>query len=281
MANSFSIAVCQMQVGADKNSNLKKAGQMIHEAAGLGADMVILPEMFNITYNARMMAANAEYYPGNSTEFLARAAEENRIILVGGSIAEKDPDGSVYNTSFVFDEKGQLIGRHRKIHLFDIDIPGKATFKESSVLSAGNNITVIKHQKICFSLLICYDCRFPELFRAATSEGAQLVVIPAAFTIPTGSMHWDLIMRCRAVDHQVYIAAASPARTPGSSYQPWGHSMIVDPWGSVLDKAETQEKIITARIDLDLVNKVREELPIIKHRRLDLYETTFKKPAPI
>lgn len=281
MSDNFSIAVCQMQVGPDKNDNLKKAGIMIQKAASQGADMVILPEMFNITYDARMMAANAENYPGVSTEFLAHAAEENKLILVGGSIAEKDQAGHVYNTSFVFDEKGQLIGRHRKIHLFDIDIPGKVTFKESSVLSAGTSITVIKHNKICFSLLICYDCRFPELFRAATSEGAQLVVIPAAFTIPTGSIHWDLTMRCRAVDNQVFIAAASPARTPGSSYQPWGHSMIVDPWGFVVDKAETQEKIITAQIDLDLINKVREELPLIKHRRLDLYETKFKKPTDI
>lgn len=275
--DKLAVAICQMQVTDDKDNNLQKAAQMVNEAARMGACLIVLPEIFNAPYQTDRLADYAESIPGKTTDVLANLAMQNKILLVGGSIPEKDCRGKIYNSSCVFDEGGKIIGKHRKVHLFDIDIPGQISFKESDIFTPGNNITVIEHSGLRFGLMICYDVRFPEFARLATLAGAQLLVIPAAFNLTTGPAHWDLLMRSRAVDNQLFVVAASPARKPDASYQAWGHSMLVDPWGTIINQGDEKEEIVYAELDLSVIDKTRQELPLLEHRRLDIYELSNKK----
>lgn len=272
---NLKIAICQMNVGSDKNANLGKASQMIGMAAGQGAEVIVLPEIFNSPYQTDLFPLYAEPFPGPSTNFLAAAAKKYGVCLIGGSIVEQDSDGLIYNSSFVFDEQGNFLARHRKVHLFDIDITGKISFRESDTLAAGDAITMFNYKSIGFGLMICYDCRFPELARAAVLEGAKIFIIPAAFNLTTGPAHWELLMRSRAVDNQVFIAAASPARNPAASYQAWGHSMVVDPWGTIIQEAGINEEIVFAELDFSRLERVRQELPVLKQRRTDVYDLKY------
>ena len=274
--HNIKVGIIQMSVTDNKSLNLDKAQAMIIKACQQGAQMVVLPEVFNSPYQTDLFPNYAEPYPGPTTRLLSSLAAEHEVLLVGGSIIEKDGDGKLYNSSFVFNEKGQLLGRHRKVHLFDINLPGKITFRESDTLNSGNSITVIRHQGLCFSIMICYDFRFPELARAAVLEGAKLLVVPAAFTVTTGEAHWDLLMRSRAVDNQCFVIAASPARNPESSYQAWGHSMVVDPWGQIIAEVGEAEGIIYAELDFEQLEQIRQQLPLLEHRRHDLYQLNYK-----
>jgi len=280
MEKQLSIALCQMMTIASKEGNLARAAWMIKQAADKGADLVVLPEVFNAPYQADLFPEYAETYPGPTTEFLSRMARENNILLAGGSIIE-ECQGKLYNSSFVFDEGGNLLGRHRKIHLFDVDMPGRITFKESDTLSPGHNLTLIKHRKAVFGLLICYDIRFPELARALALAGAELLILPAAFNHTSGPLFWELMMRSRAVDQQVYLAAAAPAFNPEAEYPAWGKSMIVDPWGQILAQADQQEELILANLDFSVNLQVRKEIPLLDHRRTDLYRLNYKRPKNI
>jgi predicted amidohydrolase len=276
MGANLKIAICQMRVANHKLDNLNHAGELIREAARNSAHLVVLPEIFNVPYQTELMAANAEYFPGPTTTFLSDLARQHKIILVGGSIPERDKDGKVYNSSYVFDEQGELIGKHRKMHLFDIDIPGQIQFQESAVLAAGDRLQIVRQKDLVFAVIICYDIRFPELARLAALEGAQLLIVPAAFNLTTGPAHWELLMRSRAVDNQLFVIAASPARNTETKYQPWGHSLVVDPWGTIMSEAGTAEEIIYAELDLSLIAKVRQEMPLYLHRRTDVYDLHFQ-----
>lgn len=269
--NKLKIAICQVEVGDDKAANLSVTEDMISEAVEMGAEMVVLPEVFNSPYQSSLFPFFAETYPGITTDFLSGSALKHKICLVGGSIIEKAVDG-LYNTSFIYDPSGRLIGQHRKIHLFDVKIENGITFRESDTLCAGNDITLVRFGPLCFGVMICFDVRFPELSRRYVLGGAQMLVVPAAFNTVTGPAHWEILMRARAVDNQCYVIAASPARNPASSYQAWGHSMVVDPWGRIIAEADTSQEIIMADIDLSLVNKVRSEMPLLKQRRPESYQ---------
>lgn len=277
--NTLKVALCQMMVASHKTDNLKKAGNMVAEAARRGARLVVLPEIFNVPYDTAIMAANAEVFPGPTTALLSDLARTNRIILVGGSIPEKGRDGQVYNTCYVWDQAGRMIGRHRKMHLFDIDIPGQIYFKESDVLSSGDSLQIIRCNNLVFTVIICYDVRFPELARLAALQGAQLLIVPAAFNMTTGPAHWQLLMRSRAVDNQMYVVACSPARNTEAAYQAWGHSLVADPWGRVVIEGDSGEEIIAAEIDLAAIGKVRRELPLLQHRRSDVYDLKLIREA--
>jgi predicted amidohydrolase len=271
-----SVAICQMKVVADKDKNLQKAGEMIQASADKGADLVVLPEIFNGPYDSRLFSSFAEPFPGKTTKFISNCALLNQVYIVGGSIAEKDESGKIFNTCYSFNKTGVLTGKYRKNHLFDIDIPGKIKFQESASLTPGNSITVINFEGISVGIMICYDVRFPELARAIALEGAEIIIIPAAFNTTTGPVHWETTMRSRAIDNQLFVIAASPARNPEASYQAWGHSMVVNPWGTIISEADRDEEIIFAELDLSEVDKVREELPLLKHRRLDIYKLDYK-----
>lgn len=274
---SIVIGVCQLQVVEDKFANLHKAEQMIQQAADKGANLVILPEVFHAPYEPAGFTNYAESFPGPSTEMLSRAAARHKICLVGGSIIELGTGTKLYNTSYTFGPDGELLGKHRKVHLFDVE--GAINFKESDVITPGNDLTIIDYQGFRFAVMICYDIRFPEWSRLAALEGAKLVVVPGAFNMSSGPSFWELMMRTRAIDNQVYVAAASPARNLSSSYHAWGHSMIVNPWGTILAEADSSEEIITAVYDPDYIEKVRQQMPLLKHRRQDLYQLNYGLPG--
>lgn len=271
MKEKFKLAICQLHVTGDKGANLSRAREMIEAAAAGGAKVVVLPEMFNCPYETSLFPAYAESYPdGDTVTMLSRAAAGAGIVLVGGSIPERDGD-KVYNTSFIFGPRGELLGRHRKVHLFDVDLPGLRV-RESSTLGPGNNLDVVDAGLCKLGVMICFDVRFPELARLLALEGARLLVVPAAFNTITGPAHWELSMRARAVDNQVYVAAASPARDESAAYVAYGYSMIVDPWGEVLARAGTGEEIVMAELDPGKIKDVRGRLPLLALRRTDLYE---------
>jgi len=277
MRENLKFALCQISVSSNKIENLSHAREIVDKASQRGARLIVLPEIFNAPYSPQGMAENAEIFPGPSTELLSELACHNKVILVGGSIPEKDTDGKIYNTSYIFGQQGELIGKHRKIHLFDIDLPDQISFKESQVLSAGESLQIIRHQDFVFAVIICYDIRFPELARLAALEGAKLLIVPAAFNTTTGPAHWDLLMRSRAVDNQLFVMACSPARNTEASYHAWGHSLVVDPWGKVISEGGIGEEIVEGELDFSIVDKVRRELPVLQHRRTDIYELNYLK----
>jgi len=275
MKDNFRIGLCQMKVLDDKMLNLGKAIDMIDRAAKEGVEMVILPEMFNCPYDTNKFKAYAESRDSSkSLKAISTAAKNHGVYLVAGSIPEL-LDGKIYNSCFIFDRKGQIIDVHRKMHLFDVDIPD-IEFKESDTITPGNRVTVVDTDPIKIGVAICYDIRFPELFRLMALKGADIMVVPGAFNMTTGPAHWKTTVRARAIDNQTYVAAVSPARNTNLSYVAYGHSIIVDPWGKVIGEAGYGEQIICATIDISYLKNVREELPLLKNRRTDIYELIEK-----
>ena len=271
MKRSFKIGICQMRVVDDKQLNLDKATAMVRECANNGADMVVLPEMFNCPYDTQKFMEYAESSDNSpSLKIISESAKNNDIYLVAGSIPEL-LDGNIYNSCFIFNRNGQIIDVYRKMHLFDVDIPGMI-FKESETITAGNKIKVVETDLTTLGMAICYDIRFPELFRLMALKNTGLMVVPGAFNMKTGPAHWKTLIRARAIDNQVYMAVASPAANEDLSYVAYGHSLIVDPWGKVLCEAGQEEEIIYATIDTSYIDKIRGELPILKNRRTDIYK---------
>lgn len=273
---TFKIGLCQMagslkdDISENKKETWAKAEQMIREAASNGAQIIALPEMWNCPYSNDFFRAYSESENGETVSRMSELAKELSIYLIGGSMPEVDND-RVYNTCFVFDREGQVIGKHRKAHLFDIDVKGGIRFMESDTLTAGDTATVIDTEYGKIGIAICYDVRFPELFRKMTLDGARMVFLPAAFNLTTGPAHWDLTMRARALDNQIYFAAISPARCMEGVYQAYGYSCVTTPWAEFAARAETEETIIYADIDFDYEDSIRDQLPLLKHRRPELY----------
>lgn len=276
MKDQFKLALCQMKVIDDKDSNIKNALDMIKSAAENKSDLVILPEMFNCPYDNEKFKEYAEEKEDSKTlKSISKAAKDSNMYVIAGSIPELDGD-ELYNSSFIFNRNGEVIGSHRKMHLFDIDIPEKISFKESDIISPGNQITLIDTELCKIGLAVCYDIRFPELLRIMALEGAELIVIPGAFNMTTGPAHWETLIRGRAIDNQLYVAAASPARNEELSYVAYGNSMVADPWGDVLVRASEKEEIIYANIKLSKIKEIREELPVLNGRREDIYRLIKK-----
>lgn len=268
----FKVAICQIKPTDDKKTNIKKARNMILEAAGKSASVIVFGEMFNCPYQNEYFPRFAETIPGGETyNMLKDCARDNKVYLIGGSIPELD-NGIIYNTSLAFNPDGELIGKHRKMHLFDVELASGLTFKESDAIGRGDNVTVFDTEYCRMGLAICYDIRFPELMRLMAIEGAEIIIIPAAFNMTTGPAHWDILFRVRALDNQVFMVGASPARDTNSGYVAYGNSIVVAPWGDIIESAGEEEGIIYADLDSSLINRVRKELPLLKHRRTDVYE---------
>lgn len=266
------IAVIQIKVKEEKRRNLEQAERMIREAAGQGAKLVALPEMFNCPYNSSYFPTYAEAAGrGETSTLLSGLSRELQLWIVGGSIPERE-GVAIYNTSLVFNSSGEMVAKHRKMHLYDVELANGFTFKESEVLSPGNSLTHFETPWGKMGVLICYDIRFPEPARLLALEGVKVLVLPAAFNMTTGPAHWEPQMKIRALDNQFYVVAASPARDIGASYHAYGHSMIVSPWGEVLVEAGHEEEIIYSEIDLQHTEKIRKEFPLLKHRRTDIYD---------
>jgi len=267
---SFRLAICQLRVQADKEENLARAREMILEAADNGARIVLLPEMFNCPYEDDCFAPYAETYPdGPSFKMLASTAAAAGVYLFGGSLPERDGE-RLFNACFVYGPDGKLLARHRKVHLFDVTLD-TLTFRESATFAAGDTPTLVPTPLGKVGVAICYDIRFPELARLMVLQGAEIFVVPAAFNTVTGPAHWELLLRARAVDNQVFVAGAAPARNRHRRYETYGHSAVVDPWGSVIARAGAEEMILYAELDLDRVRDVRQKLPLLMNRRPDIY----------
>ncbi|PKL68554.1 MAG: carbon-nitrogen hydrolase [Methanobacteriales archaeon HGW-Methanobacteriales-1] len=277
MNSKIKLALCQMKVVDHKEHNIKNALEMIKESSINSADLVILPEMFNCPYENSKFEEYSETFDESPTlETISSAASEFKIHIIAGSIPEKTEEG-IYNTCFIFNNHGKIIGFHRKMHLFDIDIPGRIAFKESDILKPGQQITVVETNFGKIGIGICYDIRFPELSRIMALQGANILVFPGAFNLTTGPAHWETLIRTRAIDNQVFIAAASPASNKSSSYVAYGHSMVCNPWGKIISKGNFEESIIYAELDQNMVNNIREELPLLKNRRTDIYHLNWNK----
>lgn len=267
------LAQIQMTVTADKAENLRHAEALL--ASVKGADMAVLPEMFCCPYDNGCFRAYGEAAGGAAYQMLSRAAAENHLWVVGGSIPELD-GGRVYNTSYVFAPDGRCAARHRKMHLFDIDVDGGQRFRESDTLTAGDDVTVFDTPWGKMGLCICFDLRFQELSRLMTLAGAQVLLVPAAFNMTTGPAHWELLFRQRAVDNQLFTVGVSPARDEAASYVAWGHSIVCDPWGTVLHQCGAGEEVAVTELDMAQVSAVRRQLPILSARRTDIYEIRKK-----
>ncbi len=265
------IALLQMPVSADKEQNLRVAAEYVSRAAADGAELAVLPEMFCCPYDNACFPQYAEARGGMIHAALSQMASANGITLVGGSMPERDGE-RIYNTSFVFDPQGREIARHRKVHLFDIDIAGGQRFFESDTLSAGEDVTLFEAGGHTFGLCICFDIRFPEIFRCMALKGAEAVIVPAAFNMTTGPMHWELTFRMRAVDNQLYTLGASPARDESAGYVSYANSIACSPWGSVLARLDADPDILFAEIDFDEIPKVRAQLPLLSARRPEIYK---------
>ncbi|WAW15163.1 carbon-nitrogen hydrolase family protein [Peptostreptococcus equinus] len=274
--NTFRIAVCQLKVGESKEENIKNAVQKIEEASQNGADLVVLPEIFNGPYSTKSFYNYAEEYPGKTSVAMMDVAKRCKIHLVAGSISEKENE-KLYNTSYFFNDKGELIGKHRKMHLFDIDIEDGQYFKESDSLTPGEEFSVFDTKFGKVGLGICFDIRFPEYFRLLSNMGSKLIILPAAFNMTTGPAHWEISVRMRAIDNQVYFVGACPARNEDAEYISYANSRISDPWGNIIAKAGNNEEIIYADIDLNKVDSLRKQLPLTSNLRKDLYEVKNKK----
>ena len=268
------IATVQLAKQANKEATYARIHALVSGIPSGAADLIMLPEMWNGPYDARLFPTFAEPEGGPSWQFLSALAKEQKTCIVGGSIAERE-DKQVYNTAYVFDATGKEIAKHRKMHLFDIDVEGGQHFHESDTLSPGNQVTVFSAAQTVFGLCICYDFRFPELSRLMTDRGADVLLVPAAFNMTTGPAHWELLFRQRAVDNQVFTVGTAPARDPSASYQSWGHSIVCSPWGDVLLEMDAQESVAVTELDLSVLRRVRNALPLLSQRRKELYRTVW------
>ena len=267
------LALIQSQVFACKEKTITRVKELAHQAAANKAQVICLPECFNCPYGVQHFPKYAEQIPGGPTSLmLSDLAKDLSVHLIGGSVPERDENDKLFNTCLIYGPDGSLLGKHRKIHLFDIDIPGGQKFTESEVLSPGNELTTFNIGPWKVGIGICYDIRFHELSTAYTRQGCQLLVYPGAFNMTTGPKHWELLVRGRANDHQAYVAACSPARDENAGYVAWAHSTVCDPWGAVVCKAGCGEEIVYGDLDMDTVETVRAAIPTSQQKREDVYE---------
>lgn len=266
------IALCQVKVALDKETAMQKAEEMIAAAKANGAELVCLPEMFHCPYSAALFLSYAESEGGPVTTRMGEWAKRFGVWLIGGSIPEL-VDGKLYNTCFCYNPQGLRVARHRKMHLFDVDIPGKLRFQESDSFTHGEEVTVFDTEFGRIGIGICFDMRFPLLIRNMALRGAEIVVIPAQFNHVTGPRHWDTLIQSRALDNQIFFAAVSCATDPDFSYLSYGHSAVASPDGQIIEELDEKEGILTCILDLNQVKSSRRELPTFLYEQEGLYGT--------
>ncbi|MBU2550184.1 MAG: carbon-nitrogen hydrolase family protein [Proteobacteria bacterium] len=272
MDRKIRTALIQHRVFPDPVENLDRVESLLRRAADLGADLAVLPEMFNMPYDMDLVPDRAEAVPDGPTgRRLSLWARSLGLVLVGGSVAERGSAGRFYNTATLWGTDGELLAKHRKVHLFDVDLPGGVSFKESSILSAGDRATVVPILGLRLGLAVCYDVRFPELFRLMALAGAEMTVLPGAFNQVSGPAHWELMLRGRAVENTMYMAGVSGLPDGPEGYQAWGHSMLVDPFGEVIIDLGREEGLAVAEVDPERLRDVRARLPLLAQRRTLVY----------
>ena len=264
------VALCQTNSGEDVSANERQVFELLEEAAAGDADLAALPEVWPCQGSAAQVRAAAEPIPGPRTERLSGFASDHGMWVHGGSVLELDGD-RVYNTSVLFDRAGEFVATYRKIHLFDADPPNAVPSRESAVFGAGDQVVTAETEFGRAGLSICYDVRFPELYRMLATQGSTLLFVPAAFRYETGVDHWEPLLRARAIEDQAFVVAAAqwgPWGPPGRERRNFGHSLVADPWGRVLAEAPDGVGVTLADLDLGEVGRVREMLPALRHRRL-------------
>jgi deaminated glutathione amidase len=272
MADTLRVAAVQLNSSTDKGDNLERAERLVARAASTGADLVLLPEKWNALGSTETLVANAEPLDGGETvAAMAGWAARHGITLVGGSITERrEGREKLSNTSCVFDPSGELVAVYRKIHMFDVDVGGHS-YRESDAEEPGDETVVCDVEGWKLGLSVCYDLRFPELYRILAVEGAEVVTVPAAFTLYTGKDHWELLLRARAVENQCFVVAANEWGVLEGGKAAYGRSMIVDPWGVVLAQAPDEDTVVSAELDRARLQRVRESLPSLASRRPSAY----------
>lgn len=265
------VAVVQMNSRDDKAANLATAEAFLAESAARGADLAVLPELWSYLGPKDRHAQVAETIPGPTSEFLAGIARRHRLWLVAGSYLERVADQPrLFNTCLALDPDGEVVARYRKLHLFDVDVDGYS-YLESATMAAGGEVVAAELAGVRAGLTICYDLRFPELYRRLAVGGAKLITVPSAFTRETGKDHWEVLLRARAIENQVFVLAAAQVGNHPPGRACYGNALIADPWGVVLARAGYQECVVVADLDLNYQQQVSKELPSLEHRRNDLF----------
>ena len=273
MNDRLRVAVVQMNSQEDKAANLAAAERWIDEAVAQGAELVGLPEYVNYLGPKELHEVNAEPIPGPTTERFAAKARQHGIYLLGGSILEQsDEPGRYYNTSVLFGPDGETLATYRKIHLYDVEITGNVSANESATIIPGDRPVVADVAGHQVGLSICYDLRFPELYRLLALDGAEILFTPAAFTLYTGKDHWHLLLRARAVENQCYVLAPAQIGPHEPNARCYGHALIIDPWGTVLADAPDREGVVVANLDFAYQRDLRTQLPSLANRRPAAYE---------
>jgi deaminated glutathione amidase len=279
VADLLRVACIQLNASESKADNIERAGLLVARGAATGADLIVLPEKWNGIGPAEFMRANAESLDdGETVEAMRSWARDHKVTIVGGSIAERrEGRDKLSNTSVVLDPDGEIVSVYRKIHMFDVEVGGKV-YRESESEEPGEEsarVTDIEGWKL--GLTICYDLRFPELYRILAVEGAEVITVPAAFTLFTGKDHWELLLRARAVENQCYVVAANQWGTHRDGKASYGRSMIVDPWGIVLAQAPDEDGVIVAELERARMEEVRRALPALANRQ----PAAYRRPAEV
>ena len=274
MSDHYRVGLVQLNSQSDTAANLTRAEQLIDEAASRGARFIALPEYVAFLGKPDDVEAIAEPIPGPTTERFAAKARQHSIYLLGGSIHERsDVPGKAYNTAVFYGPDGSILDVYRKIHLFDIDISGNVSANESTRIAPGDAIVTVEADGHVFGLSICYDLRFPELFRLLALEGADILLVPAAFTMFTGKDHWHALLKARAIENQAFVLAPAQIGPHDPNAQCYGHSIIVDPWGIVVAQAPDTEGVVVADLNFDELRRIRKQLPSLANRRPTAYRS--------
>ena len=268
------IGLCQLPVTGSLEQNHAAMSAMVRAAADQACEVVCLPEMWCCPYENAAFTTFAEHHGEKTWQILRQTAIDCGVYLIGGSVPERE-GARLYNTCYVFSLAGEQIARHRKVHLFDIDVPGGQRFMESDTFTPGDAITVFDTSLGKIGVAICFDIRFAEQFRVMALEGAKAIFVPGAFNMTTGPAHWQLSFRMRAVDNQCFLCGCAPARDLSASYHSYGHSLVCDPWGNVLQELDETSGLLVQEMDLTEADAIRTQIPILKNRRTDLYRLEY------
>jgi deaminated glutathione amidase len=265
-------AAIQLNSNADKQRNLEIAQRLVRRAAAEGARLVVLPEKFNVLGSEDQLRAGAEDLSGPTLTLMGKLAGELGVWIVAGSIVERiDQDEKLRNTSVLIGPDGEQRAVYRKIHLFDVEVEGVA-YRESDAEAPGNEVVVTEADELPLGMAVCYDVRFPEIFRIMAVQGARAFSLPAAFTVPTGRAHWEVLIRARAIENQAFVIAAGQVGRHPPDHESFGHSMVFDPWGVVLASCTDEpEQVVIGDLDLARQDAVREKLPALAHRKPQAY----------
>ena len=264
-------AAVQLNSGNDKRRNLEVSERLVRAAADDGARLIVLPEKWNLLGVAEDLMAGAEAVDGPSIDAARSWARDLRVQIVAGSIAERvDGEERLFNTSLLIDDDGEVVASYRKIHLFDVDVGG-VTYRESDHEQPGDEIVTSEIDGVGLGLTVCYDLRFPELYRILAVRGARVITVPSAFTTATGRDHWEVLLRARAIENQSFVIAPNQFGEAPPNLSSYGRSMIVDPWGVVLAQAPDGEGFVAAELDLERQLEIRESLPSLANRRPGSY----------